>query len=214
MIALCLLTCGREDYTKRTLVSFDALNDMERFTKLHFDDSSAGARNDELAARFCFQSLPKRNARLGVSVATLLLVQEAFLRGIPWTLVLQNDWESVKPFPWHLLQRIHDDDSIWALRLWGRYKDQGDPIKDEVHKGKRSTPVEWEPYADGAEIASIHYGAPPTAYRTEMLLRLLAGSSHEREAMRNSGAIDAMTVRVTDNVVYHIGEDKTPGFIL
>ena len=214
MIALCLLTCGREDYTKRTLASFDTHNDMERFTKLHFDDRSVGTRNDELAARFGFQSLPKRNARLGVSVATLLLVQDAFLREIPWTLVLQNDWESVKPFPWHLLHRIHDDDGIWSLRLWGRRKDQGDPIMDEIHKGRRSAPVEWVPYDDGAEIASIHYGAPPTAYRTEMLLRLLARSSHERDAMRKSGAIDAMTVRVTDNVVYHIGEDKTPDFIL
>lgn len=218
-VALGLITCERFDYTRRTLETFAAYSDLASFVLLHGDDASSDDRVGPLARSFGFQTL--RNVdRSGVMATQRLVAHEAQAQGCDWTVILQNDWESVRPFPWTLFGVVANDPAVYCMRLYGVQKDRGERKAGQRHKGKGGADAGWRPYngpeydwpIEPAEIGSIHWSSPPAATRTDLLVWLLDGAERDRDCRIKSGSLDLMTVRPIENVVYHIGEERTPDF--
>jgi hypothetical protein len=217
-VALGLITCERYDLTQATLTTFAGFNYAATFgAKLQADDASQDHRNVNLGMSYGYEPIYRPKERGGVIAATRAIVEEAYKRGFPWVLWLQNDFESARALPVELFNQVNGDSEVWALRLWGTYKAAKKGARDRAcpeHIGRGRQIVDWKPYpsSEPAEIGIAHYGAPPTFYRTDPLIWLLRKSEDEKEAMRLSGIIDRSTVRVVDNVVWHIGTERTPGF--
>lgn len=202
-IAVCLQTCDRPEYTRRTVESFLDLNpNRDRFTLLHADDASVEPANLELAALSGFRTVVQHSARCG-NLATRLSLIEAAKQFAPWMLLLENDCESVRPFPWEIFDYVAGLKKVYALRLFGEFKDAAgrQPCK-RTHQWKGERAVKWTPLEgapEPAEIADIHWSAQPTVTRVKSAIAL------HRKGKRELG----QTVRVLENVFVHIGEERT-----
>lgn len=213
-VAVCLLTCDRHDYTKVTLESFSRHNELGRFTLLHGDDASSDERISPLARSFGFRTMVRNIIRRGVVATTRDLIAMARARGADWVLLLQNDFETVKPFPWELFHRVAADPGVWCLRLYGEHKNRdGSRPAGTRHKGRGGAPIDWQSYGDGAQVAVAHFSALPSVCKSKLAFDLLTLATTMRGAMVASGGIDLNTVRVTENVVWHIGDERTPDFM-
>ena len=215
-VALALLTCERHDYTARTLETLAAHNDLAAFTLLHGDDASADPRIVPLAQRYGFETVARPGERQGVMAMERALAKAAQARGCRWTWLLQNDWESVRPFPWPLFEFVAAEPLVYCLRLYGHQKDRGARVAGSAHQGKDGADAGWRRLSgapEPVEVGSIHWGSPPAVTRTDLLRWLLKDAAKDRDARLKSGRLDYMTARVVENVVYHIGEEKTPGFL-
>jgi hypothetical protein len=209
VITVCLQTCDRADLTERTLSSLAAHNDLSRFDLLHADDASVDDRNDELAATHGFTTVVKTRERLGIASVRTSLIRAAKHRSASWVLLLENDIESVRPFPWPLFDFVRQQmPSVYCLRLYGRYKDREQQEKClETHKHQGHKPVQWRPLRkapEGSQIGIIHWSPQPAATRMQELWAYHCGH----------GDPDAQTVRVKSNVMVHIGAQRTPGRML
>lgn len=211
MIHVCLLSCDRYEYTLRTASSFIEHN-PEGFALWHCDDASEDSRIRQAAQGFGFQSLVYTHSRVGVTEMVRRTAAELQARGAEWMLLLENDWETVRPFPWAVFEDARER-GAWALRLYGRYKarDGQRPVRN-YHQGRSKADPGWQAF-DGYELGDIHWGNPPSASRVSDVVWLHDGVSSERDAIRKSGKLTAPVARVTENVVYHIGEKHTPGFV-
>jgi hypothetical protein len=202
-IAVALLTCDRVDYTARTLQSFRACNpDVSRFVLLHGDDGSVSDENHALARAHGFQTVVQARSRMGWRVTRPALLETAAYLS-PWILLLENDIESVRPFPWTLFDFVRKHPQIYCLRLYGRFKDAA---KTELclstHKREGHTPVEWRPLRNGPEMSQvgrIHWSAQPCVTRSRELLSLHR-TGHEPTGY---------TARVKKNVMSHFGSQRT-----
>lgn len=202
-VAVCLMTCDRNDYTRRTLESFRAMNpDLSRFVLLHGDDASRDGTNARLAAEAGFQTVVEHRVRCG-NLALRHAMIEAAAHFAPWVLILENDIESVRPFPWPLFDFVSLNKKIYCLRLFGRYKDAAgaDPCK-VTNQWSRNRPVQWYTLADAPERAqygAIHWSAQPSVTRVVSAIAL------HRKNQRQLG----LTARVLENVMVHIGAERT-----
>lgn len=206
-IAVCLQTCGRYEYTQRTLETFAAKNDLSRFELLHGDDAS----DDRLAMRslvasYGFKTIVQHKTRLGYLPVRTAMIAKA-VRRAPWVLLLENDIESVRPFPWPLFEYVTARSWIYCLRLYGAFKGfaETEPCKttSQWHGG---APVSWKALKaapEPAEMGRIHWSAQPCITRGAELLGIHNG---HRE-------LQLKTARVVDNVMMHIGVERTPGRI-
>jgi hypothetical protein len=209
VITVCLQTCDRPELTQRTLESFAAFNDLSRFDLLHADDASHDGRNDDLAAAFGFKTVVKTRERLGIASVRASLVLAAKQRAAGWVLLLENDIESIRPFPWDLFDFVRAQmPSVYCLRLYGQYKDRERTEKClETHKRRGHEPVKWRPLRKAPEhsqIGVIHWSPQPAVTRMQELLH------YHKSGMDP----DAQTVRVKSNVMVHIGTQRTPGRVL
>jgi hypothetical protein len=128
---------------------------------------------------------------------------EAAAHFAPWVLLLENDIESVRPFPWSLFEAITENHDVYCLRLFGRFKDALglDPCK-ATHQWRRNRPVKWSALKgapEPAEIGAIHWSAQPSVTRVPSALAL----------HRRGDRVLGLTVRVRDNVMVHIGAERT-----
>jgi len=219
-VAIALLTCGRADYTRQTLESLAKFNDLERFTLIHGDDYSKDGRqeNEELADAYGFETrLPADVKKRGNAAMTHLLFKEAEKAGADLVLYLQNDWESQEPIDMEVVQRFYDDDRLYCMRLFGKYKAQGEHQKClRRHVGKDSLWPAWEPWsgAYGWEMGDIHWGHPPSITRMKEAMFLTEGVNGGSESSRKSGQLSRLTIRPIDgNIMSHIGKEKTVGFM-
>lgn len=214
-VALCLLTCERFEYTRRTVESLAAHNDLSRFVLLHGDDASQDGRNAAIASRHGFARIETGQQRLGVMQMERQLASEAAALGCDWTIILQNDWQSIRGIPLPLIGFCDGRRDIYCLRLYGRFKNEADRPAGDRHKGKDGRPANWRPL-DGApestEIGDIHWGSPPAATRTDILVWLLKDAARDRDARERSGLIDTLTARPTNRVMVHFGTERTPAF--
>jgi hypothetical protein len=215
-IALGLLTCERESYTSRTLKSFAKWNDLSKFIKVHVDDASRSSLNRDLAASYGFFSAAPHMDRLGCFEARRVLVDVAAAHGAEWLLILENDWETVRAFPWKLFELcVERFPRVYCLRMYGEQKERHGRATGDLHKGRQRAPVEWKLIKgapERAEIGNVHWGCPPAVTEIETLKWLLKKSHSDRDVMHTSGKLKKLTVRPRSNVVWHIGTDKTPGF--
>lgn len=214
-ITVCLITCDREEYTERTLASFAAMNDLTRFRLLHGDDASRTPRNVDLAKSYGFNTVVWNGVRQGGQALRRDLVEVAALSGGEWILLLENDWEWARPFPWaefEALQALHPE--VYCFRLYGAMKERTGRPCNTRHVGKNGQPAGWRPAegVPGCELGDIHWGAPPAVTRVPWLRFLHHGTRKESESCKKSGQIPHLTARVTENVVYHIGATRTPRF--
>lgn len=213
-VALGLITCERYEYTKRTLETFAEHNDLSRFMLLHGDDASVDDRVIPLVQSYGFKTI-HYDERRGVMATQRLVADEALLYDCDWTLLLQNDWESVRAFPWDLFEWIAGDPTVYCLRMYGAQKDRGARVTGNQHKGKDGADAGWQSYngmCEPAEIGSIHWGSPPAVTKTTLLWWLLEDAKRESDCRVKSGGLDLMTVRPVQNVMYHFGEERTPEF--
>jgi hypothetical protein len=154
--------------------------------------------------------------RQGAQATRRQLVHAAHRRGASWIFMLENDWRSVRAFPWALFREVEANPQIYSLRLYGAFKEAGGtrPCFTQ-HQGLPGRPrVTWTPLSasEPAETALIHYGSPPNVTRIAESLVLHAART-DSEAGRVSGTIRRLTARVVQNVVEHIGADRTPAFV-
>lgn len=203
MIALCLLTCDRYAYTRRTLETWAAMNDASRFTLLHGDDASSDGRVPDLARAYGFKTVVAQTRRRGWLVTRTALFEQAAKRKAAWVLFLENDIEWARPFPWALFDYLRKRSSVSCLRLYGAFKDRArrDPCLP-FHKQSREQPVKWKPIKfapERAEVGRIHWSAQPSVTRTQDLLDL------HHYGMESPD----LTARVVENVTYHIGAERT-----
>lgn len=225
-IALTFLTCDRVDYTRRTLETLAAHNDLSRFVLLHGDDASVDDAGGELARRLGFETVVQTKAlrqrgRRGVAAMTEELFEHASRRGCELVLNLQNDWECVRPIPPEVWQFfVHP--SIYCVRLYGAMKSTTG--RCGIHHGGREPRkvVEWRPFepnggrpkhATGWEIGDIHWGHPPAVTRIRQAVSLTRDAVSEKISRVRSGKIYLQTVRPVENVFLHIGRERTPGFV-
>jgi hypothetical protein len=203
-IAVCLLTCGREAYTRKTLETFTAHNGGDpRFLLLHADDASETTENRQLAEAHGFTTVVQSTQRRGWKIVRLRLFEQA-AKDAAWILFLENDIESLRPFPWALFDAVRRDDAdISCLRLYGRFKDSAKTDKClETHKRRGHIPVRWRPWRDAPEpsqVGTIHWSSQPSVTRAQELISL------HRRGTEPSG----LTVRVKKNVMAHFGVERT-----
>lgn len=202
MIAVCLLTCERFEYTETTLRTFATYNDRTRFKLYHADDASTDARVPALAQSYGFTTVVKSASRKGWLAMRLALFEFA-ARQADWILFLENDCEWARPFPWTLFEFLDKHSDFCCLRLYGKFKDraQQEPCM-AYHKLNRVRPVRWKPIKrapEPAEVGLIHWSAQPSVTRSKELLE------HHRIGREPA----AMTARVVENVTYHIGTART-----
>ena len=214
-VAICLLTCERFHYTKRAVESLVRFNDLGQFVLLHADDASEDHRNRSFAAMHGFERVDTPDIRQGCTATQRALFAAAAQRGCDWIVNVQNDWESERAIPLDLLHFVDARRDIHCLRLFGAFKMRPNVPVGDRHKGKSGKPADWRPL-DGApepaEIGDIHWVYPPAATRTEVLTWLMAGVARERDLRVKSGELSTLTARVTENVMWHIGTDRTPEF--
>lgn len=206
-VAVALQTCDRVDDTARTLASFAQHNDLDRFVLLHGDDASEDFfATFSIAASYGFQSVVTNVQRQGIAATRLALVDAAAKAKAEWVLLLENDIESVRPFPWELFAYAAKHRQIYTMRLFGPYKDaeKTQPCKT-THQWRGNQAVTWRPFRNAPEksqVGQIHWTAQPSITRTKALRAILRGDRP-----------DALTVRVKKNVMSHFGE-RTVGRIL
>lgn len=202
MIAVTLLTCERFDYTSRTLESFAHHNQLTHFVLLHADDASSDDRVVPLVQSYGFTTVVRNRERSGWLQTRTKLIRMAIRREARWILNLENDIESVRPFPWPLFHFIEKRGDICSLRLYGRYKDSRK--RDACltfHKQTRED-ARWKPLRrapEMAQIGRIHWSAQPSVTRASALWDL----------HRYGMDLSDYTVRVKKNVMVHIGVERT-----
>jgi len=209
VIACCLQTCDRYDLTLRTLETFAQHNDLSKFRLLHADDASTDQEQMlDLVKYYGFRTVFLSRERIGMRMVRWGLISAAVRRGADWIFLLENDIETLRPFPWELFEHVQKHPEVSCLRLYGRFKDAArtDPCLT-THKRRNHEPVRWRPFRDApeaAQIGQIHWSAQPCVTNAQMLLR------HHQ----TSEEPDGWTVRVKKNVVSHIGAERTPGRIM
>ena len=222
-IAVTLLTCGRVAYTRQTLASFSAQHPDARteFILLHADDASTEPEILDLAEAHGFETVVRNRSRRGVRALRAAVVAVAAERGADWVLVLENDWEWARPFPWALFRHlVATRPDVYHLRLYGSHKDRARALRCwTVDMSRNRCPVTWarlEGAPEPAEVSFIHWGAPPAVTRIAEATQLCilppgtgydgSGDTHE---MLASGRLNLKVARVVDNVVYHIGDESS-----
>lgn len=224
-VAVCLQTCGRVDYTRRTLESFTAVhqNIPSRWTLLHGDDGSDApdrAQIRSLAAQHGFETVVQHDRRRGARAMRSALIDAAAQTGASWMLLLENDWEWVRPVPWALFDHlVATRPDVYSLRLYGQYKARNQKLPCSLtnhgQPAKKAVPWWLLPGApEAVEIGRYHWGAPPALTRLselQVIRRLVRGRSDRGDyaEMLVSGQIDAYVARVVENCVYHIGAHRT-----
>jgi hypothetical protein len=203
-IAVALLTCDRYDYTERTVSTFLEHNPfLDRFILLHGDDASTDERVVPYVQAAGFHTVMQTKKRKGWLAARTALIDAAAKRS-GWILFLENDCETLRPFPWFLFDLVSENRKVDCLRLYGENK--SDPPTDEnrclsYNKITRK-PVKWKKVKhapEPAEMAHVHWRAQPSVTRAYQLRRLHYDGTD----------LCGGTVRVLENVTSHIGVVRT-----
>jgi hypothetical protein len=202
-IAVCLLTCNRDAYTEKTVQTFAQFNaGDDRFVLLHGDDASDTPVNAQLAGDYGFTTVMQSTARRGWLPSRIELFRQA-ARYAQWVLLLENDIETLRPFPWKTFDVVWKQRDVTSFRLYGRFKDrQKTELCLATHKRNGHTPVNWRPWRfapEPCQIGRIHWSAQPCVTRLNDLLDL----------HRHGHEPHGLTVRVKKNVMAHFGTERT-----
>jgi hypothetical protein len=214
-VAITFLTCDRVEYSRRTLETLAAHNDLSKFVLLHGDDWSRDDSGGEYARALGFRTVAQsRNGRYGVARMTEVLFEKALREGCDVVLNLQNDWECMRPIPVATIEEALADERVYCVRLYGAMKSPTG--RCGIHHGGREPRrvVEWSQSAiPGWEIGDIHWGHPPAVTRIDDAIALTKSARTESVSRKRSGKITRLTVRPVANVFNHIGRERTPGFV-
>lgn len=206
-LAIGLLTCGREDYTARTLESFMRMNpSSSSLVLLHADDGSGSPANLQGAWLAGFETV-SQGERIGQLRQLRHLMMAARDAACSHFMLLENDWLSVRS----LEELPTVPDSVDCVRLYGAWKDEGQKRAAGRHLIGTDDAIGWVPHGDGWEVAKAHWGGPPSIVKLERLWGLaMSAVSFKGISM---GSRHFVTMRPTVNFVFHIGDETTPGFV-
>lgn len=224
-LAICLLSCDRPDYTKETLEALVRFNPREQDALwFHADDGSVSDRNVKLAEGFGFKNVYRREKgrRGGAGRALRHMWNYAARAGATHILHLENDWEIVRPIP-----------EYWGngtLRLYHDKKERGDGPRSRTgqHIAGTKEKIEWFPvdpcapsaqdWIPGAKAGDYEFarngaswGGPPSITKARLLVEASRGDPPLSIKQLTQKLKRIESLRVVENVVYHIGEKKTPG---
>lgn len=208
VMAVLLQTCDRLDYTRRTLDTFTRHNAGTPWLLLHGDDASADpSAMRDLAAAYGFETVvASTGTRRGITATRAALIAAAAKRGAEWCLMLENDIETLRPFPWALFEFVQRQADVYCLRLFGRFKDAQKTVPCKTtHSWERNTPVQWRALRkapEKAQIGRIHWTPLSSVTRVQDAKALHVGIRPQD-----------YTVRVKKNVMGHFGE-PTEGRVL
>lgn len=222
-LATIFITSDRADLTEKTLRTFSKFNGWGVYAPfdtiwLHGDDASSSRENRDLAQAYGYRSVvnTKPNKRLGAHAMRRTMIDEAIERDATHVLVLENDWESTREMPWTAIDEAFRRDDVWAFRLYGEHKQKdGTRPAGHLHAGRDCANPHWKSLALGNErcqIGDIHFGAPPCVFEINALRSIHEGTKSDSAAMKRSGKIQLKTIRLIENVFWHIGFERTPGF--
>lgn len=203
-ITVCLQTCNRLHYTERTVRTFATANpDLSRFDLIHGDDGSTDWHINVIAQAYGFTTVLSSSAPIGPIPFRAKLMDVARQRGAEWVLMLENDIESLRAFPFDLFDYIRQQKDIYCLRLFGAFKDAaGTDACLTVDKWRKNATVKWQALVgapEPCEVGQIHWTPQPTLTRMA-----------EAWAIHHEGARPALkTARVVNNVMGHIGLERT-----
>jgi len=202
-VAVCLLTCDREDQTKITLDTFLAHNDPARFRLIHADGGSETSANANMAAAAGFETVYAPSERVSQFESVRRLVDAA--EGAEWVLYLEADMEWARPFPWYAVEL-----PVECVRLQGAMKGREGPRAPAgtCLMGTK-TPIVWKPYAEGYERGWAHWPGQANLTRSAVLREIMTGAARMKD-MCVARALD--TVRCVENVCWHLGQPTTAGF--
>lgn len=243
-LAIGLVTADRADVTRRTLETFSKFNPSDRMPVssghhlplrlqapchvdlIHADDASVDPHVRRLAELHGFERITSpTNVRQGGQRMRYLIVNEAARRQCTHVMILENDWESVRPIPWDAVNFSFSFRDVYCMRLYGVYRER-DPVtgagrracnKSHMGKGYNTYDPGWKEMSaevpmERLELGDVHWGAPPAITRIDEAVWLHEDTRSEAQIRRKCARFDWLTVRVTNNVFYHIGDDRTPGF--
>lgn len=219
MIHVVLLTCERLEYTRQTMRTFLAHNGQAVPYNLklwHADDASTEPKLRPAVERAGFEPLVHTGKRVGVTEMVRRIARKLEHAGAGWMLLLENDWECVRPLPWPVIEAVWARGDTYALRLYGTHKGRDGTIPAGTrHRGRSGADPRWEPQEAGGEafeVGDIHWGNPPSVARVSEVAWLHKTAKAERDAIARSGEIQARVARVRENVFYHLGQARTPEF--
>lgn len=225
-VVIALQSCGRYDLTSQTLSSLYKFSpNMPDWVQLiHAEDGRKDRRNENLAAGYGFETVsPDR--QLGNTLCRKHLIRQAAKRGASHIILLENDWETIRPWPWELIQWMTEQPEIYHMRFWHEWKiprkynawvEAGRQGYVSRHRGRDNANPGWQLFTgapESIEIGDIHWSAPPAVTRIHEALWLHKGVRAESGSIQKSGEITHKVARVMENVVWHIGEARrTPEF--
>lgn len=225
---MALQSCGRFGLTCRTLETWRHYNRHNTppfpVEYIMAEDGKVSPENRRTGRAFGFTDV-SIGKRLGNTGCRKYLIQKARDFGATHVLLWENDWESIRPIPWKLIQFVMEQEHIYHLRLWHEWKiprkyeawvAAGKPPYVSRHRGRDNASPEWAPLIgapEPAEVGSIHWSAPPAVTRIQEAIWLHKDVRAESGSILKSGEIDHLVARVTNNVIWHIGEaQRTPEF--
>lgn len=214
MIAVCLLTCGREDLSSRTVVSFREHNrGRPDLILLHADAGGADPiRSRVIAINGAFRTVHSPAERVPQMTSYRHLIEEAAIAGAEFLLWLENDWESVAPIPTLDELRKYGDAGAVCFRMYGKRKMRGDGPRAMAgeHRIGTDVKIDWLPTADPKwEAGLAHWGGGGCIATLTHL-----ESQYHRKRLKDviTAKNDLPSLRMTENVLWHIGEQTTEGF--
>ena len=217
MIAVCLLTCGRVELTRRTVHAFEHWHRGIRddLFCLHADGGPWGDSqidNCDLAHDFGFVTIDRPDERVPQMASFRKLIEEAALKGAEFVLWLENDWESVAPIPTlEFLQATKKAHDVVTWRLFGKRRMKSKTERGLVRETQIGTdvPIDWQPSEfDGWEIGRAHWGGGGCIATLAHL-----ESQFHRSRLKDvvTAKPDLVSMRPVKNTMWHVGEERTPG---
>lgn len=221
MIGVALLTCDRLEYTRRTIATFTEHNAAALAAgalKLwHCDDASTDPKVRKAAAVAGFAPLIYTEERVGVTEMIRRTARKLEHAGVEWMLLLENDWESARPVPLEAFGEAVRHYDAWSMRLYGAFKERDNARPAGTrHRGRGGADPKWHVCGGSSEpfeVGHIHWGNPPAISRVDLVAWLHKKARREKDAIAKSGEIKNPVARVLENVVYHIGFERTGGFV-
>ena len=210
--ALCLLTCNRPELTRQTVTSLQKYVPLQDFILLHGDDSSDCRENHDIAKSVGFKTVFQTRTRRGVAFMWNSLIHQAKDNGAQFVFMQENDWQWIRPLDPQIIKTFQKDESLYNMRFWGAFKDEQKQLKSvPLHQSKGIEP-NWKPYMQGWEVGDIHWCYPPNITRIEEAIYLSRGE-REGACIERSRHISKLVLRPTQNYVFHIGHERTGGFV-
>lgn len=225
-VAIALQSCGRLDLTTQTLETFRQHNaTIPPWVRLiHAEDGRIDKRNEALATSMGFTCV-SHSRRLGNTLCRKHLIRQSAKLGVSHIILLENDWETIRPWPWELIQWMTEQPDIYHMRFWHEWKiprkynawvEAGRKGYVSRHRGRNNSDPSWKLFTgapEPIEIGDIHWSAPPAVTRLDEALWLHKGVRAESGSIQRSGEITHKVARVMENVIWHIGEARrTPEF--
>lgn len=204
-LAVCLLTADRPDYTAETVATFTEHVVTSDMLLLHADDGSQTMSNVLIAQAGGFETVYETKHREGPLSALRAMWSVAVQHGATHILHLENDWEFCGPLPTGF-------DARQCVRLYGERKGRtGERQMTGPNRMGTKQPIDWFDLVPnkGWQLGNAHWAGPPSVTHAHLLIDAVFKAQTFKDLSLLMNTLE--TVRPRENVVWHIGDKRTPG---